>query len=136
MLEQSKRGAILFIVLGIILVAATLATVMLRVVANQSRLTHHQVSRIQAQYAAKAGAIYALDKLRRGDWAFSPVNSCPTPGGCVWQDLDFPSSVKDQQFRVVFCPSGQICPPALNPCSPPLGYDFCINSTVDFSYTP
>ena len=62
-----KKGVILFIVVGVIMVVAILSTVILRVIANQSRLTHHQVSRIQAQYAAKAGVIYALDKLRRNN---------------------------------------------------------------------
>lgn len=63
----NKKGVILFIVIGIIMVVSVLATVMLRIISSQSRLTHHQVSRIQAQYAAKAGVLYALDKLRRGD---------------------------------------------------------------------
>lgn len=51
-------------VIGIIMVVGILSTVILRVVSNHARFTHHQVSRIQAQYAAKAGVIYALDKLR------------------------------------------------------------------------
>lgn len=60
----NKKGVILFIVIGVIMVVAMLSIVILRIIANQSRLTHHQLSRIQAQYAAKAGALYALDKLR------------------------------------------------------------------------
>lgn len=47
----------------------TLTTVILRTISNQSRLTHHQVTRIQAQYAAKAGMILAFDKLRKGIWS-------------------------------------------------------------------
>lgn len=49
------------------MVVATLSTVILRIILTQSRLTHHQVSRIQAQYAAKAGIVYALNKLRKND---------------------------------------------------------------------
>lgn len=49
------------------MVVSVLATVILRIISNQSRLTHHRVSRIQSQYAAKAAVIYALDKLRRND---------------------------------------------------------------------
>lgn len=63
----NKRGVILFIVIGVIMVVAMLSIVILRIISNQSRLTHHQLSRIQAQYAAKAGVLYALDKLRRND---------------------------------------------------------------------
>ncbi|MCX5699037.1 MAG: hypothetical protein NTX01_05025 [Candidatus Omnitrophica bacterium] len=65
--NRDKRGIILFIVIGVIMVVVILATVVLRIISNQSRLTHHQVSRIQAQYAAKAGVLYALDKMRRND---------------------------------------------------------------------
>ena len=67
MLKSNKKGVILLIVLGVILVVIILITVILRIIAHQSRLTHHQVSRIQAEYAAKAGLVYALDKLRRND---------------------------------------------------------------------
>ncbi len=63
----NKKGVILFIVIGVIMVVAMLSIVILRIISNQSRLTHHQLSRIQAQYAAKAGVLYALDKLRRND---------------------------------------------------------------------
>ena len=69
MLKRNKRGVILFIVIGVIIVSAMLAVVILRIISNQSRLTHHQLSRIQAQYAAKAGVLFALDKLRLNDTA-------------------------------------------------------------------
>jgi len=65
--NSNRKGQLLFIVLGTIIVVVILSSVILRIILNQSRLTHHQVSRIQAQYAAKAGVIYALDKLRRND---------------------------------------------------------------------
>jgi Tfp pilus assembly protein PilX len=67
MASFDKKGMILFIVLGVILVVGVLAIAVLRLISSQARLTHHQVTRIQAQYAAKAGVIYALDKLRRND---------------------------------------------------------------------
>lgn len=67
MLNRDERGVVLFIVMGIILLVMILSTLILGIVTNHARLTHHQVSRIQAQYAAKAGVIYALDKLRRND---------------------------------------------------------------------
>lgn len=72
--DCNRKGAILFIVVGIIMVVAVLAAALLRTISNQSRLTHHQVTRIQAQYAAKAGMVLVFDKLRRGDWVQDPVN--------------------------------------------------------------
>ncbi len=74
MASFNKKGMILFIVLGVVLVVGILAIVVLRLISSHARLTHHQVTRIQAQYAAKAGMLYALDKLRRDDdacWASS-----------------------------------------------------------------
>lgn len=139
MLNHDKKGVILFIVIGIIMVVVILCTVILRVIANQSRLTHHQVSRIQAQYAAKAGMVYALEMLRTGTWNYSvspAVNSCPNPGGCLVADANFPSSVVGQQARVIFCPAWSSCGASLKYCNPPVGNDFCIDSIVDFIYTP
>jgi len=65
--SKNKKGVILIIVIGTIIVIATLSTVILRIILSQSRLTHHQISRIQSQYAAKAGINYALEKLRKND---------------------------------------------------------------------
>jgi hypothetical protein len=144
MLSFSKKGLILFIVIGIILVVGILAIVVLRIIGSHARLTHHQVSRIQAQYAAKAGLVYALEKLRIGKpdgWTYSPTNDCPSPNGCVVTDSKFPPSIKDQQFRIIFCPPHTECGyvagvSEVHFCEPPEGSDFCINSTTVFTYTP
>jgi hypothetical protein len=50
------------------MVVAWLSIVTLRVISSQSRLTHHQLSRIRAYYADKAGMNLVFDKLRSGDW--------------------------------------------------------------------
>lgn len=65
--DRKRKGVLLFIVLATIILVAILSIVILRIMLSQSRLTHHQISRIQGQYAAKAGINYALDKLRRND---------------------------------------------------------------------
>jgi Tfp pilus assembly protein PilX len=65
--NSNRKGVILFVVLGTIIVVAALSTVILRIMLSQTRLTHHQISRIQAQYAAKAGINYALEMLRTND---------------------------------------------------------------------
>jgi len=135
--DQSRRGAILFIVLGVFMVVAVLAAALLRTMSSQSRLTHHQVSRIQAQYAAKAGMVFALDQLRRGVWSFSS-NSCPNPAGCLVADPQFPPSIN--RVRIIFCPSGSLCAGSTTPCNPPNtlppSNQFCINTTTDYLYTP
>jgi len=95
MFESNKKGALLFIVLATIIVVVTLSIVILRIMLSQSRLTHHQVSRIQAQYAAKAGVLYALDKLR--------LNNDP-----CWQDR-IPVALYVRNMRRLGDPSFPTC---------------------------
>jgi len=125
-------------VMGILLVVVVLANVILAIISSQARLTHHQVSRIQAYYAAQAGMNYALDQLRTGDWTFTPTNSCPSPDGCSLFDYvsrdDFPLAVTNVQ--IIFCPAGSRCPDAnAEVCDPPDDLDFCVRSSADYSLT-
>ena len=126
-------------VLGTLLVVVTLANVILTIISSQSRLTHHQVSRIQAYYAAMAGVNYAFERVRIGTYVYNPLigaNSCPSPAGCPFNDPTFPTSIVGQQFRVVFCPSGAVCPPLTVACIPPPGINFCLDVTTTYTYTP
>jgi|GEM_PF-859879 len=61
---MNRRGVALYLVLSILLVVVILANVVLSLINSQSKLTHHQVRRIQAYYAAQAGVNYALENLR------------------------------------------------------------------------
>lgn len=72
--DRNNRGVALFIVLSIIIVVMVLTVVILRIISNQSRLTHHQVSRIRAFYADKAAMNLAFDKLRTGAWTQNPTS--------------------------------------------------------------
>lgn len=66
---KDKKGVVLFIVLGLILVVVVLSAVILSIISSQSRLTHHQVSRVKAYYAGKGMMNYAFEMLRKGTWA-------------------------------------------------------------------
>ncbi len=104
----NKRGVILFIVIGVIMVVAMLSIVILRIISNQSRLTLHQLSRIQAQYAAKAGVLYALDKLRRNDdvvcWSasgsYTRIMRRSGPAPCVVIEPNLPNSISQVDIIV------------------------------------
>ena len=72
---RGSKGVVLFIVLGLILVVVVLAAVILSIISSQSRLTHHQVSRIKAYYAGKGMMNYASDMLRKGTWSLPPTGS-------------------------------------------------------------
>ena len=54
--------------MAVIMTVVILANIALALITNQSRLTHHQASRIQAFYAAQAGNNYAWEMLRTGAW--------------------------------------------------------------------
>jgi len=69
MSDRSKKGIALFIVLGIIMVVVVLSMVILRVTSSQSRLTNHQIERVRAYYAGKAGMNLAFYNLNKGTWS-------------------------------------------------------------------
>jgi Tfp pilus assembly protein PilX len=129
-----KRGVLVFIVLGVIMVVVILSTVTLRIVASHSRLTHHQVSRIQAQYAAKAGVIYALDKLRRNDdgvcwppsgpFPYTRIMRSSVPAACVVIEAALPTSVSQVDITVN------------DPTASDLPGTQKVSATATFTYTP
>jgi hypothetical protein len=71
-MANNKKGIVLFIVLATVLIIVILSGVILSIISSQSRLTHHQASRIKAYYAGKGIMNYALEMLRKG-----------SPGGWV-----------------------------------------------------
>lgn len=99
---NNHKGVILLIVLSTILVVVALANVILMLVSSQSRLTHHQVGRIQAYYAAQAGINYAIEMLRLGPalggWSppaagtvtYTMCRSSPSLPNCSVTEDNFP----------------------------------------------
>jgi len=128
-------------VLGTLLVAVILANVILTIISSQSRLTHHQVSRIQAHYAAMAGVNYALEMLRINDpnWLIpsSPHNLC---NGCAApadiNEPNLPASVTNVAIRVIAPGAGTPgCDTTAVP-SVPAGVTACVQATATYTYTP
>jgi hypothetical protein len=100
--SKSNKAAVLFLSLFVLLLVVIFANVILNIMRSHSRLTHHQVSRIQGYYAAMAGVNYALEKLRLGTWTVGTycINNsgpdCPGPclaGPTTVNEPDFPCSV-------------------------------------------
>lgn len=90
---NNRKGVILFIVLSVVLVVVILSGVILTIISSQSRLTHHQVSRIKAYYASKGIMNYALEMLRIGTWvpnASGGANKYACHRGCI--DVSFPAA--------------------------------------------
>lgn len=132
--SRDEKGIALFMVLGTILIIVILANVMLTMISSQGRLTHHQVSRIQAYYAAQAGVNYAYESLRVGTWNAA---SCPAPNGCRVSIFapallaDFPHTISDI-IVILRTPSATstICPNTLSAGT------ICISTTAVYTYTP
>ena len=104
-LRRGEKAAAFFLVLSIILVVVILAEVVLNIMQRQSRLTHHEVTRIQAYYAAEAGMNYALEMLRTGIWTanssgssvkYACINGCidAAPNYAIVTDADIPYRVQ------------------------------------------
>jgi len=85
-----KKGVVLLIVIGTLLVVASLAAVILSLILSHARLTYHQTSRIRAYYAAFAGMNLARENLRTGTWATGAYTLCNS--GCTVNDGDIPYS--------------------------------------------
>lgn len=143
---NNKKGIVLFIVLATIFIVILLGNIILSIMSSQSRLTHHQVSRIQAYYSAMAGANYAFDKLRRADdltnWPIPAaagtyshclcrtlVGNCGVGGpACDMADGTIPNSVQ----WVLISVAGN----GVAGCNPPGNVPACINATATYTYTP
>ena len=128
--SNHKKGVVLFIVLGMLLVVASLATVILSLILSHSRLTHHQTSRIQAYYASMAGINYGLEKLRTGSWTAGTYTM-------TFADGDFkPSILVNPTNRVTITIRQPQSTNPLNPCYNPPGNSACVSTTATYTYTP
>ena len=108
-MPANRRGFALYLVLTILMVVVILANVVLNLITSQSKLTHHQIKRIQAYYAAQAGINYALENLRVNNAAWMSSAGNPKtyyicrqaggPGPCSSvvapniTDIDLPAAV-------------------------------------------
>ena len=139
---KRENGIVLLIALASVLVVTILANVILNVMINQSRLTHHKVSRIQAYYAALAGVNLALDKLRRADdqivWPMPDSTNqsyvrrmCRASGtGCDIIDPTLPAVVRSIDIVVSANGFAGTQGPCLNP---PNDVPVCVRAKVNYS---
>ncbi|MBM3249842.1 MAG: hypothetical protein FJZ09_03220 [Candidatus Omnitrophica bacterium] len=129
--DRGEKGIALFLVLGTLLVVIILTNVILVLMSSQSRLTHHQVSRIQAYYASMAGVNYAYDQLRK-----QLINVPPSSATTVTlHDENFPGSIVNKDVTIVIATEGYNFPDGTT-CVPAGGSSHCIRSTATYTYTP
>ena len=68
-----RKGVILLIVLGLVLVLSLLAWITAQFMTQQAYQSEHKIRRIQAFFAAQAGAVHAIEKLRNNQYPSFPV---------------------------------------------------------------
>jgi len=61
-----KKGIVLVIVMGIVVIIAFLCLATAYLLSQQARIAEHKIRRMRAYYAAMAGVVYAFDKARNG----------------------------------------------------------------------
>lgn len=71
---RAKKGIALVMAIFTVLIVVGIAVTVLSLVTSQSRLVRHQINRIKAYYAARAGAYYSIYQLRSGVWV-APTSS-------------------------------------------------------------
>ncbi len=98
-----NKGIVLYTVLMALLMVLIFATIILSIIISQSRLTHHSVSRIQAYYAAFAGANLAIDRLMANDPLWPAAGSYTRTlcrSACNYNDASLPLSVNQINITV------------------------------------
>jgi len=135
-LITNKKGVVLVIVLGTILVTVLLANAVIRLISSQSRLTHHQLSRIQAYYATKAAVTYAQEQLRTGAWVAGTNCTVASPCNAANVGLNLANDFRPASMSCPTCGISLIIRADTDPaCSSP-GVAACITSTSTYTYTP
>lgn len=131
-LITNKKGVVLVIVLGTILVTVLLANALIRLISSQSRLTHHQLSRIQAYYASKAAVTYAQEQLRSAAWVAGTNCTAGAPCNAANVGLNLANDFRPASITGI---SLIIRPDSDAACSSP-GVAACITCTSTYTYTP
>jgi len=71
-----RKGVVLVVVIGVLIVVFTLALVALYLMTQDARIAEHKIRRIRGLFAARAGMVHALEQARNG--RYDP----PGPGAC------------------------------------------------------
>lgn len=67
-----KKSIVLVVVIGVMTIISILILVALHLMSQESRLAEHKIRRMRAFFAAQAGIVHALERLREGAY--------PNPG--------------------------------------------------------
>lgn len=80
--KKEKKGVVLIVTFGIMLVIIILALAVVGLMRQQGRLTEHHIRRRRiGMAAAQAGMVHAYERLRRGDTPSTINSSSPLTVG-------------------------------------------------------
>jgi len=134
-LRFKKKGVVLLIVLGTILIVASLTAIILSLMLSHARLTYHQTGRIQAYYAALAGVNYGLENLRTGGYTLTTscatTSCCSSPCTMSFADGDFRPSILVSPANGVLI---TIIPYGLTGCTASPGNTTCVSAKATYTY--
>ena len=134
---SQEKGMVLYIVLTTLLIVVILSNVLLSLVANQNRLTHHQTSRIQSYYATQAGLVFAFEQLRQ--YQNDTVLTSPTWGQCgITRDClgiplfddEFPFTIENKIVMI------NVIRPGQPGCTTGPVESACVNVSATHTYSP
>jgi len=63
-----KKGVVLVVVIGVVLVICALALAAIFLMTQESRIAEHKIKRNRAFFSAQAGMVLAWEQLRLGAW--------------------------------------------------------------------
>ncbi|MFH0827795.1 MAG: hypothetical protein V1919_01350 [Candidatus Omnitrophota bacterium] len=132
---MKKKGVALFLVLAILFGVILMSGVVLNLITSQSKLTDHQVKRMQAYYAAQAGINYGFEQLRLNNpaWLTDAISSrtfricgsaysAANPGLCNGENITESSFSSVINFvKIIIGPQNAVT------------NDRTVNATVDYS---
>jgi Tfp pilus assembly protein PilX len=124
----NNKGMILYFTLAILLIAVISAMIILNLMRSQNRLSHHQISRIQAYYAGLAGINYAWENLAIGNWPLGNRTVPPWTSPALQNDRGFPHTINSVNITV--------STRGTNGCDAPPDGTVCISTTVNYTYIP
>jgi len=124
--KRSQSGVVMLVVLGAIMVVIILANIIMTLMSSQSRLTHHQVSRIQAYYAAMGAINYTYEQLRQRVWQAGETHTIPFDLGNDFR----PASIVSVTVTIVPSQNTNLIAPCYRPI---LDGTACISAFVDYT---
>ena len=127
-----RKGVVLVVVLGVMIVISALAFVAVYLMTQESRIAEHKIRRMRGYFAAQAGVVDALERLRTGN---SPggteCTTFPPTVGDSKCEYDLAQQVNNLDVTVIIHKAKSGYTPCDSDAADILS-DFCVSAEVDY----